>query len=108
MSRSSIRTGHTPIATVLNLSLQRQLPKGIIADATYFYNHTGQINNVNYNLNQMDPRIAIQYGAATNATVSNPFYHLAIPNPSPGALWNQATVGVTSLAGRIRNTVVLP
>ena len=82
----------------VNVSLQRQLPKGIIADATYFYNHTGQINNVNYDLNQVDPRIAIQYGAATNATVSNPFYHLAIPNPSPGALWNQATVSVTSLA----------
>ena len=27
--------------------------------------------------------------------MTNPFYHLAIPNQSPGALWNQATVGVT-------------
>jgi hypothetical protein len=82
----------------INVSFQRQLPKGIIADVTYFLNRTSQINNVNYNINQVDPRIALQYGAATNATVANPFYHLPIPNPYPGALWNQATVGVTALA----------
>jgi len=41
---------------------------------------------VNYNINQVDPRIALQYGAATNATVANPFYHLSIPNQSPGPL----------------------
>lgn len=82
----------------INLSVQRQLPHGIIADATYFLNRSTMINNVNYDINQVDPRIALQYGAATNATVANPFYHLAIPNPSPGALWNQATVGVTALA----------
>ena len=82
----------------LNVSFQRQLPKGIVADVTYFVNRTSQINNVNYNINQVDPRIAFQYGAATNATVPNPFYQLSIPNPYPGSLWNQATVGVTTLA----------
>ncbi len=82
----------------VNLSVQRQLPHGIIADVTYFLNRSTMINNVNYDINQVDPRIALQYGAATNATMPNPFYHLSIPNPSPGALWNQATIGVTSLA----------
>ena len=33
----------------LNISVQRQLPQGIIADVTYFYNHTSQVNNINYN-----------------------------------------------------------
>jgi Carboxypeptidase regulatory-like domain len=82
----------------LNISFQRQLPQGIIADVTYFFNRTGQINNVNYNINQIDPRIALQYGAATNATIANPFYNLAIPNQSPGPLWNEATIPVTQLA----------
>ena len=93
-------TGNRPhsYSNRVNVSFQRQLPKNIIADVTYFLNKTSQINNVNYNINQVDPRIALQYGAATNATMANPFYHLAVPNPYPGALWNQATVGVTSLA----------
>jgi len=74
------------------------LPQGIIADVTYFFNRTSQINNVNYNINQVDPRIALQYGAATNATIANPFYGLPIPNNSPGPLWNEATISVTQLA----------
>ena len=40
----------------------------------------------------------MQYGAATNVQVANPFYHLSIPNQSPGALWNQSTVSVLTLA----------
>ncbi len=82
----------------VNISLQRQLPGGIVADVTYFLNRTSQLNNVNYNINQVDPSIAYRYGAATNVQVANPFYHLAIPNQSPGALWNQATVSATTLA----------
>jgi hypothetical protein len=82
----------------INVSVQRQLPQNIVLDVTYFLNKSTHITTVNYNINQVDPRIALQYGAATNATVANPFYHLAIPNQSPGALWNQATVGVTALA----------
>jgi hypothetical protein len=82
----------------INVSLQRQLPMNIVFDATYFLNLTSQINNVNYNINQTDPRIAIQYGAATNVQVANPFYHLVIPNQFPGALWNQSTVSALTLA----------
>lgn len=82
----------------VNLSFQRQLPKNIVADVTYFLNKSSQINNVNHDINQVDPRIALQYGAATNATVTNPFYHLAIPNPYAGSLWNQQSIGVTQLA----------
>ena len=82
----------------VNISLQRQLPQNIILDVTYFLNRSSHITTVNYDINQVDPRIAIQYGAATNVQVANPFYHLSIPNQSPGALWNQSTVSVLTLA----------
>ena len=83
----------------INISVQRQLPTGHRPRRHLLpEQRQSHITTVNYNINQVDPRIAIQYGAATNATVTNPFYHLAIPNQSPGALWNQATVGVTTLA----------
>jgi len=87
-----------PYSNRVNVSVQRQLPQNIVLDVTYFLNRSSHITTVNYNINQIDPRIGLQYGAATNATVANPFYHLAIPNQSPGPLWNQATVGVTALA----------
>ena len=87
-----------PYSNRVNISLQRELPDNIVLDVTYFLNRSSHITTVNYNINQVDPRIALQYGAATNATMPNPFYHLAIPNQSPGALWNQPTVGVTALA----------
>ncbi len=87
-----------PFSNRVNISFQRQLPQNIILDVTYFLNRSSRITTVNYNINQVDPRIALQYGAATNATVANPFYHLTIPNQSPGPLWNQATVSVTQLA----------
>jgi len=82
----------------VNVSVQRQLPQGIIADVTYYYNHTSQVNNIDYNINQINPQLALQYGAATNATVANPFYHISIPNPTPGPLFQQATIPVTQLA----------
>ncbi|HEY2018108.1 MAG TPA: carboxypeptidase-like regulatory domain-containing protein [Bryobacteraceae bacterium] len=81
-----------------NFSVQRQLPQSIILDVTYFLNLSNRITTVNYDINQVDPRIALQYGAATNVQVANPFYHLPIPNQSPGALWNQATVSALTLA----------
>ncbi len=82
----------------VNISVQRQLPGNLLLDATYFLNLTGRFNQSNYNINQTDPRIQLQYGSATNVQVANPFYHLTTPNLSPGALWNQATVNVLTLA----------
>lgn len=82
----------------VNVSFQRQLPQNIVLDVTYFLNKSSHISVVNYDINQVDPRIALQYGAATNVQVTNPFYHLSIPNQSPGALWNQQTVSVLTLA----------
>jgi hypothetical protein len=82
----------------LNVSFQRQLPQNIVLDVTYFLNKSSHISVVNYDINQVDPRIALQYGAATNVQVANPFYHLQTPNQSPGALWNQQTVSVLTLA----------
>jgi hypothetical protein len=82
----------------LNISLQRQIPGQIILDATYFLNKSTRINNVNYNINQTDPRIANQYQTATNIEVANPFYHLPTPNKAPGSLWNRPTIPVLTLA----------
>jgi hypothetical protein len=82
----------------VNISLQRQLPFHILADVTYFYNYSTRIYQANYNINQTDPRIQLEYKAATNIQVANPFYRLAIPNQSPGAIWNQATVSALTLA----------
>jgi hypothetical protein len=86
------------VSNRVNLSVQRQLPQNLILDVTYFLNKSTRVNSPNYNINQVDPRIAIQYGAATNTQVPNPFYHLPIANQSPGPLWNQSTVSATTLA----------
>jgi hypothetical protein len=82
----------------VNVSLQRQLPQNIILDVTYFLNLSSHITSVNYDINQVDPRIALQYGAATNVQVDNPFYHITTPNLTPGPLWNQPTVSALTLA----------
>jgi len=87
-----------PASDRLNVSFQRQLPDNIVLDITYFLNRSTNVTNTNYNINQVDPRIAIQYGAATNVNIPNPFYQLPTPNKSPGSLWNRATVPVTTLA----------
>ena len=56
-----------PYSNRVNISLQRQLPENIVLDVTYFLNRSSHITTVNYDINQVDPRIALQYGAATNA-----------------------------------------
>jgi hypothetical protein len=82
----------------INVSLQRQLPFHILADATYFFNFSTRLYQNNYNINQTDPRIQLDFKAATNIQVANPFYRIPTPNQSPGALWNQATVSALTLA----------
>ena len=80
----------------VNISVQRQLPQNIILDVTYFYNRTSQVNTVNYNINQVDPRIALQYGAATNATGGQSVLPSLHPQSSPRVrCWNQSTIPVT-------------
>ena len=82
----------------INVSIQRQLPFHIMADVTYFLNMNSRVYQTNYNINQTDPQIQLQYKSATNIQVANPFYKVDTPNKSPGALWNQATVSALTLA----------
>ncbi len=46
----------------VNISIQRQLPQNIILDVTYFLNRSSHITTVNYDINQVDPRIAYSMG----------------------------------------------
>ena len=47
----------------VNISIQRQLPQNIVLVRDLFPQPSSHITTVNYNINQVDPRIALQYGA---------------------------------------------
>ena len=78
-----------------NVSVQRQLPMGIRAEFTALVNYSNSVGN--RNINQVDPRIAYTYKAATNVQLANPFYKLLPTDKFPGALGRQATVSLTQL-----------
>jgi hypothetical protein len=79
----------------VNASLQRELPWGIVADATFFINYFNA--PASRNINQVDPRIAYTNKAATNISVANPFYQILTPDKFPGPLRNQSSVSLASL-----------
>jgi hypothetical protein len=81
----------------LNISVQRQLPGGIVLDVTYFRNWTSQVFDTTYNINQVDPRIWYQYKDQTNQTVPNPFYNLLPVEKFPGQLRYRETLSITEL-----------
>jgi hypothetical protein len=81
----------------INISLQRQLPQGMVIDLTYYANFTSQLIG-SYNVNQVDPRVAYQYKDATNVAVPNPFFNYLTTDKFPGALRYQQSVSLTSLA----------
>ena len=79
----------------LNLSIQRQLAFGLVADATYYAN---LFNNPSArNINMMDPDIAYAYKSAINQSVPNPFFGILTPEKFPGALRNQRNVNLSVL-----------
>jgi hypothetical protein len=80
----------------INVSLQRQLPQGMVVDVTYYLNFTNQLIG-GYNVNQVDPRVAYEYKDAINRAVTNPFFNFSTVDRFPGALRYQRTVGLTSL-----------
>lgn len=80
----------------INLSFQRSLPGGILADVTYFVN-LGHNLPYTKDLNQMDPQLSYTYKAALAQSVANPFYHYLTPQQFPGQLRNQPNVTVGSL-----------
>lgn len=82
----------------INISVQRQLPFSMVLDVTYFLNRTGQVFETDYNINQVDPRIAYTYKEQTLDVIDNPFYDRFPVEKFPGPLRYQPQVGVTELA----------
>src|SRR6202158_4495219 len=79
----------------INVNFQRQLPGQILASVTWFAN----FGNHSYvkALNNIDPRLQIQYQNGLSVNVDNPFYNYLTPTLFPGALRNQKTVSLGSL-----------
>jgi hypothetical protein len=86
----------TPISDRINVSVQRELPFRVVADATYFINFIGH-DQYNQNLNLADPRLRYTYGAAVDRSVANPFYNYGTAETFPGALRRSSTVAMTQL-----------
>ncbi|MEO8126780.1 MAG: TonB-dependent receptor [Bryobacteraceae bacterium] len=80
----------------INISLQRALPGKFVADVTYFIN-LGHSLPYDYDLNQIDPRVAFNVGNAVNASVPNPFYNVLPQSKFPGQLRSQQNIAVNQL-----------
>jgi len=85
-----------PISDRFSFSFQRELPGRLIVDATYLINFVGR-DQWTQQLNMSDPRLSYTYGAALNASVTNPFFNYGTPETFPGPLRNQPTVTLGSL-----------
>jgi hypothetical protein len=68
-------TANTPMSQQWNLSVQQQLPAGILLDVTYSANHGTHLFAGSYDLNQADPALVAQYGlqGRLNDSVPNPY-----------------------------------
>ena len=84
----------TPMSQQWNLSLQRQLPRGWLLDVTYSGNHGVHLISGGYNINQLDPALALRNGANGSDPVTNPYANKAL------GPWGAATV--------TRNQTMLP
>lgn len=80
----------------INVSLQRQMPGGIVVDATYFAN-LGYNRPYEKSLNLADPQLSYTHKAALSQRIPNPFYKYLTPDVFPGQLRNQETVTKASL-----------
>ena len=86
----------TPVSDRINVSLQRELPGRVVADATYFVNFISH-DQYNQNLNLADPRLGYTYGAAVDKSVANPFYNYGTVEPSPAPCAVPPTVAMSQL-----------
>ena len=76
----------TPMSQQWNLSIQRQLPRGWLLDVTYSGNHGVHLIAGGYNINQLDPALALRNGANGSDPVTNPYANKAL------GPWGAATV----------------
>jgi hypothetical protein len=83
----------------INLSVQHQVARDAVFEASYVLNFSTQMFDTAYNLNQIDPRIATTPAglAAELTTVANPFYKLLPANQFPGSNALLPTVSLGSL-----------
>jgi len=86
----------TPVSDRINVSLQREIPFRIVADATYFVNFISH-DQYSQNLNLSDPRLRYTYGAAIDRSIPNPFFNYGTVETFPGALRRSSTVAYTQL-----------
>jgi len=75
----------------INISLQRDVAKRIVVDATLFINR-GRNGAYDKRVNLMDPSLSYQYKAELSRRVPNPFYQYLTPDKFPGQLRNRAEV----------------
>jgi hypothetical protein len=79
-----------------SISYQREMWKGTIVEAQYFYN-LGTRLPYDKNLNMMDPSFRYEQKAVINTQVANPFRNYLTADKFPGALRNTATVALSTL-----------
>lgn len=79
-----------------NVSYQRQVWKGVVVDASYFFNWGSRVP-YNINLNMADPAFRYEQKTALNVQVPNPFRNYLTPDKFPGQARNTATVSLGSL-----------
>jgi hypothetical protein len=83
--------GSTPMSQQWNLSIQQQLPAGILLEATYSANHGTHLFAGSYDLNQADPAKIAEFGVQgrLNESVTNP-YAGKVPGQFGGATITRA------------------
>jgi hypothetical protein len=83
--------GSTPMSQQWNLSIQQQLPAGILLEATYSANHGTHLFAGSYDLNQADPAKIAEFGlqGRLNELVPNP-YAGKVPGQFGGATITRA------------------
>jgi hypothetical protein len=79
-----------------NLSYQRRIWLGIIADFSYFYNYGSRVP-YDINLNMMDPAFRYEQKTAITVQVPNPFLNYLTVDKFPGPNRNSSTVRLDSL-----------
>jgi hypothetical protein len=79
-----------------NLSFEKEIWRGIIFDASYFYNWGSRVPYT-LNLNMRDPSFSYEYGALLNTQIANPFRNYLTPELFPGSLRNNANIALGNL-----------
>lgn len=92
-NQQNMRTG---VNDRYNLSLQRQLPGGMLVDGTFFMIQSHDLPYAK-NMNMADPNLSYTYKSALTQAAANPFYNYLTPNQFPGPLRNARTVSINSL-----------